>query len=104
MKPLFRFSWLVYLFTSKYHFVYGFSKSFEIRDGFLGFDQTDRKDAETLLSLVKRCLLQLGLDFENIRGQTYDGAENMRGQHNGLHAKILALNRKALFTYCVDIN
>ena len=64
-------------------------KSFEIREDFLGFDQTDRTDAETLLSLVKRCLLQLGLDFENIRGQTYDGADNMRGNH------------KALFTYCV---
>ena len=77
------------------------SKSFEIREDFLGFDQTDRTDAEMLQSLVKRCLLQRGLDFENIRGQKYDGANNMCGKHNGLHAKVLALNRKALFTYCV---
>ena len=25
----------------------------------------------------------------------------MCGKHNGLHAKVLALNRKTLFTYCV---
>ena len=72
----------------------------ESEEVFLGFHQTDRTDSETLLNLVKSSLLSLGLSFYGVRGQAYDGASNMAGRHNGLQAKILAENRKALYLYC----
>ena len=72
----------------------------ESEEVFLGFYQTGRTDSETLLNLVKSSLLSLGLSFYGVRGQAYDGASNMAARHNGLQAKILAENRKALYLYC----
>ena len=67
---------------------------------FLGFHKTSRTDAETLFNLVKSSLLSFGLSLTGVRGQGYDGASIMAGRHNGLQAKVLAENSKALYLYC----
>ncbi|TYH25430.1 hypothetical protein ES288_A03G168300v1 [Gossypium darwinii] len=39
-------------------------------------------------------------DIQNIRGQVYDGASNMRGEFNGLQALILNYCRYAYYVHC----
>ena len=70
------------------------------KDVFIGFHKTSRTDANTMLKLVKDSLLTFGLPFSGIRGQGYDGASNMSGRENGLQAKVLTENPKALYLYC----
>ena len=67
---------------------------------FIGFHQTSRTDANTMLKLVKDSLLTFWLPFSGIRGQGYDGASNMSGRENGLQVKVLTENPKALYLYC----
>ena len=38
--------------------------------------------------------------MSRIRGQGYDGASNMRGEFNGLKAKILEENNSAYYVHC----
>ena len=66
---------------------------------FLAFHTISRTNAETLLQLVKTSLLDFNLS--GIRGQGYDGATNVAGKDNGLQAKLLAENSKALYLYCL---
>ena len=76
------------------------NKDMESEEVFIGFHQTSRTDANTMLKLVKDSLLTFGLPFSGIRGQGYDGASNMSGRENGLQAKVLTENPKALYLYC----
>ena len=55
------------------------SNNFTIEESFLGFYKTEKTVSATLLALVKDALLMLGLEFDLVRGQAYDGAANMRG-------------------------
>nr|GMD28065.1 zinc finger MYM-type protein 1-like [Ipomoea batatas] len=64
------------------------------RDGFIQerfFGVVHVKD--TIASTLKECIFSIlsrhNLDVQNIRGQGYDGASNMRGEWNGLKALIL---------------
>ncbi|TYI22365.1 hypothetical protein ES332_A06G098400v1 [Gossypium tomentosum] len=43
----------------------------------------------TLKNVIFNVLLQHSFDIQNIRGQGYDGASNMRGEFNGLQALVL---------------
>ena len=75
--------------------------SMESEEVFLGFHTTSRTNADTLLQLVKTSLLASNLPFSGIRGQGYDVATNVAGKDNGLQAKLLAENSKALYLYCL---
>ena len=71
---------------------------------FIGFHQTYRTDANTMLKLVKESLLTFGLPFSGIRGQGYEGASNMPGREKGLQARVMTEILKP-FTYtALDIN
>ena len=72
----------------------------ESEEVFSGFHSTTRTDSGTLLSLVKTSLMSFDLPIAGIRGQGYDGAANMAGRENGLQAKILKENSKAIYLYC----
>ena len=76
------------------------SNNFTIEESFLGFYKTEKTDSATLIALVKNALLMLGLEFDLVRGQAYDGAANMRGERSGLQARVLQENSKALYVYC----
>ena len=58
-------------------------------------------NADSLLHLVKTSLLSFGIPLTGIRSQGYDGASNMSGKNNGLQAKVIAENPKALYLYCL---
>ncbi|KAL1150355.1 hypothetical protein V6Z11_A10G253100 [Gossypium hirsutum] len=51
-------------------------------------------------NVIFNVLLQHSFDIQNIRGQGYDGASNMRGEFNGLQAFILNDCRYAYYVHC----
>ncbi|XP_031116585.1 SCAN domain-containing protein 3-like [Ipomoea triloba] len=75
------------------------------RDGFIQerfFGVVHVKD--TIASTLKECIFSIlsrhNLDVQNIRGQGYDGASNMRGEWNGLKALILDKCPYAYYVHC----
>ncbi|XP_066924627.1 52 kDa repressor of the inhibitor of the protein kinase-like [Clytia hemisphaerica] len=52
--------------------------------------------SEIILDEVKA----LGLDFENVRGQGYDGAGAMAGSEKGVASRILRIHRLAVYIHC----
>uniref|UniRef100_A0A096M0Z6 DUF4371 domain-containing protein n=1 Tax=Poecilia formosa TaxID=48698 RepID=A0A096M0Z6_POEFO len=55
---------------------------------------------EALENLVLDVLKENNLKMDNIKGQGYDGAANMRGHYKGLQARILRHNPRALYVHC----
>ena len=45
--------------------------------------------------------MRLGLDISGLRGQGYDGGNNMARKINGLQQKMLKENPKALYFHCI---
>ena len=72
----------------------------ESEEVFWSFHSTTRTDSDTLLRLVKTSLMSFGLPIAGIRGQGYDGAASMADRENGLQAKILSENIKAIYLDC----
>ncbi|KAG7988370.1 hypothetical protein I3843_03G184700 [Carya illinoinensis] len=74
-------------------------------DGFIQerfFDLVHVKDtsALTLKNEISAVLSRHCLDIQNIRGQGYDGASNMRGEWNGLQALFLKDCPYAYYVHC----
>jgi hypothetical protein len=63
----------------------------------VGVDETSVK---TLKKGICNVLTRHNLQIENMRGQTYDGASNMRGAWNGLQALFLKNCPYAYYVYC----
>ena len=75
-------------------------EDFTIREEFLGFYETKSTTSETLFKVVKDVLIRFGLDINNVRGQCYDGAANVRGYKSGLQTKLIEEEPRALFVHC----
>jgi len=67
---------------------------------YLNFSDISRTDSETLFKLLKDTLTSQGLSLCNIRGQCYDGASNMSGEHRGLQARIKDEAPKPVYVHC----
>jgi hypothetical protein len=52
-----------------------------------------------LKSALQNFFVDIGLSLKQVRGQCYDGASNMRGEFNGLKAKILEENSSAYYVH-----
>lgn len=76
------------------------SKTFVPSEFFLGFYNVNNTTAEALFQAVKDVFIRFQFDMSKLRGQCYDGASNMSGRHNGLHAKILKVEPRALYVHC----
>ncbi|XP_057310648.1 zinc finger MYM-type protein 1-like [Hydractinia symbiolongicarpus] len=75
--------------------------SFNIREEFIQFIHCDEGlSGKDLQSVLCKCLEHLKLDIKDCRGQAYDGAGAVAGYKNGLSARILSLNRKAIYVHC----
>ena len=70
-----------------------------IREEFLDFVGTSRVTGEALALLIKEVLIKYGLDFQDCRGQGYDGASNMSARH-GVQGMLMEENDKALYVHC----
>ena len=55
------------------------SEMYEIDEDVIGLVQLDNTTAETIYTAIKDTLLRLGMQFENCRGQGYDGANIFQG-------------------------
>ena len=57
-------------------------------------------DCEHITRTIEDILLRLSLPLQNCRGQCFDGASSMAGCRNGVSTKLLAKERRALYTHC----
>jgi hypothetical protein len=71
-----------------------------IRERFLDIVHVHDTSSATLKEELSSLLSHHGLDVQNIRGQGYDGASNMRGEWNGLQAKFMAECPYAYYVHC----
>ncbi|GJZ64844.1 zinc finger MYM-type protein 1-like protein [Tanacetum coccineum] len=72
-----------------------------IQERFLGVIHLEDTSSATLYSSICATLSSYLLPIENIRGQGYDGASNMRGEWNGLQAMFLKVNPCAYYIHCM---
>lgn len=70
------------------------------KEYFIGLYETSNTTGEVLSKLILDALQRLGLDITNLRGQCYDGAACMSGKYSGVQAKLLSLERRAIFVHC----
>ncbi|XP_050289744.1 uncharacterized protein LOC126727886 [Quercus robur] len=71
-----------------------------VKERFFGLIHAVNTAALTLKKGIYSLLSQYCLDIQNIRGQGYDGASNMRGMWNGLQALILNDCPYAYYIHC----
>lgn len=71
-------------------------------ESFVDFFEPKGKNAEDLSNDIIAKITSDGLDIQNLRGQAYDNAATMSGIHNGVQARIKALNPKATFVACTN--
>ncbi|XP_073024379.1 uncharacterized protein [Primulina eburnea] len=71
-----------------------------IQERFFGLVHVSNTTALTLKNAIYSSLAHYNLDVQNIRGQGYDGASNMRGEFNGLQALILKDCKSAYYVHC----
>ncbi|KAL6543005.1 hypothetical protein OROHE_010525 [Orobanche hederae] len=72
-----------------------------IRERFFGLVHVKDTTSITLKEAIFSVLSCYNLDVQNIRGQGYDGASNMRGEWNGLQALILKDCPSAYYVHCM---
>jgi hypothetical protein len=61
---------------------------FNVYEKFVGFERTATMTGEALAELLIKWLNKLNLKLENLVGQCYDGASNMRGEYQGVAARL----------------
>ena len=72
-----------------------------VREDFLSFVNADKgTNVEALTTKFLEALNNLGLPFDEMRAQGYDGASVMSGHVNGVQARIKQQNRKAVYIHC----
>ncbi|CAL8162116.1 unnamed protein product [Prunus armeniaca] len=72
-----------------------------IQERFFGLVHVSDTEALTLKKGIYSILSYNSLNIQNIRGQGYDGASNMRGEWNGLQALILNDCLYAYYVHCL---
>ncbi|XP_042426323.1 zinc finger MYM-type protein 1-like [Zingiber officinale] len=60
----------------------------------------ESKREQMSIDAIYSALAHYNLDVQNIRGQGYDGASNMRGEFNGLQALIIKDCKSAYYVHC----
>lgn len=75
--------------------------SFTIKELFLGFYETLNTSSNTLVKIILDVLQRFNLSLAFCRGQCYDGAANMSGAINGVRAKILEMESRAIHIHCL---
>ena len=74
---------------------------YDIHEDLVGMHKVDTTDAETLVTVIKDCLIRCSLPLNNLHGQAYDGASNMAGKLTGVGKRILNDYPKAHFVHCM---
>ena len=66
----------------------------------MGFLEAEESTGQHLASMILTRLEELGIPFEDCRGQSYDNGANMKGKNKGVQARLLENNPRALFVPC----
>lgn len=72
----------------------------EVEERWLAMMLMNETTAETFFKAVTQKLQQHGIDVAHLRGQRYDGANNVAGVHTGLQVRIKKVSPSALYTHC----
>jgi len=73
---------------------------FSVHEDFVGVYEMDAADADAISKMIQDPLLRLGLPLTFLRGQGYDGASVMSGNTNGVSARIMQLEKRAVYVHC----
>lgn len=76
--------------------------SFVIREDFLGFVELTSTTGISIRDVLKNELDKVGLSFDFLRGQGYDGGSNMSGRYNGVQALVQQEQPLAFYTHCFN--
>ncbi|XP_023746575.1 uncharacterized protein LOC111894713 [Lactuca sativa] len=71
-----------------------------VKERFIGVVHVKDTSSLTLKNAINEVLTSNKLSFSQIRGQCYDGANNMSGEFDGLKALILQENDMAFYVHC----
>lgn len=69
---------------------------------FTGLYQVTSTTGENLSNVIMDSLQRYSLSVEDLRGQCYDGASNMKGKHNGVQAVISKKQPLAIYVHCFN--
>lgn len=72
----------------------------EIKEHILGFLPAPDATGLGLSSLILIKLEELGIRFQDCRGQSYDNGSNMKGKNKGVQARLIEKNCRALYVPC----
>jgi len=72
----------------------------EKKERLLALLRVEKSTGKALYELLKSYFVTYNIDFKNIMGEAFDGAANMRGEFNGLHAYIKNQNDKSMYVWC----
>lgn len=72
----------------------------KIEESFIDFIQSHEKTGEGLTTEILNKLKTNNLNIYDVRGQGYDNGANMAGKYKGVRARIMDINKLALFVPC----
>ncbi|GJZ39917.1 zinc finger MYM-type protein 1-like protein, partial [Tanacetum coccineum] len=76
------------------------NKSGVVKESLVGVVHVKETSSSYLKASIDSFFANHNLSLKQLRGQGYDGASNMRGEFNGLKAKILKENNSAYYVHC----
>lgn len=72
----------------------------EIKEHFLCFVSVVETTGLNMSNVILNRLDELKIPFADCRGQSYDNGANMKGRHQGVQARLLQINPRAVFVPC----
>lgn len=72
----------------------------DVHEHFIGFIEVVDKTGAGLSERIIKELMDLKININDMRGQSYDNGSNMRGKQNGVQKRILNTNPRAFYKPC----